>query len=141
MHRSLIICKAEISYFCLTMNNIFPLLASVIYFYAVNPLMSRGRHSFKYFGLKIRLVLFFSGLASSQIASAAFTLGTTAVLPFYGLMVLAPKAGLVCSVLFSPMILIQSCNFRHHGDESLWIVVNNCCLINAFCFICIPTLS
>ncbi|KAK9927765.1 hypothetical protein M0R45_024932 [Rubus argutus] len=35
-----------------------------------------------------------SWLASSQIASAAFTLGTTAVLPFYGLMVLAPKAGL-----------------------------------------------
>lgn len=82
--------------------------------------MSRGRHIFKFFGLKIRLVLFFSGLASSQIASTAFTLGTTAVLPFYGLMVLAPKAGLVCcSVLFSPMILIQSCKFRNHGDESL----------------------
>ncbi|KAM5573188.1 protein ABA DEFICIENT 4, chloroplastic [Rosa sericea] len=35
-----------------------------------------------------------SWLASSQIASTAFTLGTAAVLPFYSLMVLAPKAEL-----------------------------------------------
>ncbi|KAL6183530.1 hypothetical protein ACLB2K_044941 [Fragaria x ananassa] len=35
-----------------------------------------------------------SWLATSQIASTAFTLGTMAVLPFYGLMVLAPKAAL-----------------------------------------------
>ncbi|CAL2259039.1 unnamed protein product [Prunus armeniaca] len=33
-------------------------------------------------------------LSTSQIASTAFTLGTTAVLPFYTLMVLAPKAEL-----------------------------------------------
>ncbi|CAN6700425.1 unnamed protein product [Malus baccata var. baccata] len=37
---------------------------------------------------------FVGGLASSQIASRVFTLGTTAVLPFYALMVLAPKAQL-----------------------------------------------
>ncbi|CAK9150697.1 unnamed protein product [Ilex paraguariensis] len=35
-----------------------------------------------------------SWLASSQIASSVFTLGTAAVLPFYTLMVLAPKAEL-----------------------------------------------
>ncbi|XP_058187949.1 protein ABA DEFICIENT 4, chloroplastic-like [Rhododendron vialii] len=35
-----------------------------------------------------------SWLASSQIASSVFTLGTAAVLPFYSLMVLAPKAEL-----------------------------------------------
>ncbi|KAI8534419.1 hypothetical protein RHMOL_Rhmol10G0087900 [Rhododendron molle] len=34
------------------------------------------------------------GLPSSQIASSVFTLGTAAVLPFYTLMVLAPKAEL-----------------------------------------------
>lgn len=43
---------------------------------------------------KIRFMFFFSGFSTSQIASAAFTLGTTAVLPFYTLMVLAPKAEL-----------------------------------------------
>ncbi|KAL9381219.1 hypothetical protein Peur_026876 [Populus x canadensis] len=32
------------------------------------------------------------GLTSSQIASSVFTLGTAAVLPFYTLMVVAPKA-------------------------------------------------
>ncbi|VVA33861.1 PREDICTED: ABA DEFICIENT 4 [Prunus dulcis] len=41
--------------------------------------------------------IYVSWLASSQIASRVFTLGTTAVLPFYALMVLAPKAELVCS--------------------------------------------
>ncbi|KAE9449458.1 hypothetical protein C3L33_18651, partial [Rhododendron williamsianum] len=35
-----------------------------------------------------------AGLASSQIASSVLTLGTAAVLPFYALMVLAPKAEL-----------------------------------------------
>ncbi|XP_016902720.1 protein ABA DEFICIENT 4, chloroplastic isoform X1 [Cucumis melo] len=35
-----------------------------------------------------------SGLANAQVASNAFTLGTIAVLPFYGLMVLAPKSEL-----------------------------------------------
>ncbi|KAK9272034.1 hypothetical protein L1049_002403 [Liquidambar formosana] len=35
-----------------------------------------------------------SWLASSQIASSVFTLGTVAVLPFYTLMVVAPKAEL-----------------------------------------------
>ncbi|KAA0063374.1 protein ABA DEFICIENT 4 [Cucumis melo var. makuwa] len=33
-------------------------------------------------------------LANAQVASNAFTLGTIAVLPFYGLMVLAPKSEL-----------------------------------------------
>ncbi|KAM1584333.1 hypothetical protein FF2_037274 [Malus domestica] len=37
---------------------------------------------------------FLGGLASSQIASTAFTFGTASVLPFYALMVLAPKAEL-----------------------------------------------
>lgn len=36
-----------------------------------------------------------AGLATSQIASSVFTLGTVAVLPFYTLMVVAPKADLV----------------------------------------------
>ncbi|KAF9684117.1 hypothetical protein SADUNF_Sadunf04G0084500 [Salix dunnii] len=35
---------------------------------------------------------FLGGLTSSQIASSVFTLGTAAVLPFYTLMVVAPKA-------------------------------------------------
>ncbi|CAN6579589.1 unnamed protein product [Malus baccata var. baccata] len=38
---------------------------------------------------------FLGGLASSQIASTAFTFGTASVLPFYALMVLAPKAELL----------------------------------------------
>ncbi|BFG25316.1 hypothetical protein CerSpe_115900 [Prunus speciosa] len=38
--------------------------------------------------------IYVSWLASFQIASRVFTLGTTAVLPFYALMVLAPKAEL-----------------------------------------------
>lgn len=36
-----------------------------------------------------------SGLTSSAIASNAFTIGTAAVLPFYALMVVAPKAEVV----------------------------------------------
>ncbi|XP_050377657.1 protein ABA DEFICIENT 4, chloroplastic [Argentina anserina] len=42
-----------------------------------------------------------SWLATSQIASTAFTLGTAAVLPFYGLMVVAPKAELTKSSIES----------------------------------------
>ncbi|KAB5561115.1 hypothetical protein DKX38_006072 [Salix brachista] len=38
---------------------------------------------------------FLGGLTSSQIASSVFTLGTAAVLPFYTLMVVAPKAEVV----------------------------------------------
>lgn len=47
--------------------------------------------------LKFLMLLFISltGIASSQIASNCFTLGTAAVLPFYTLMVVAPKAELV----------------------------------------------
>lgn len=41
-------------------------------------------------------ILTFPGLANPQIASGVFTVGTAAVLPFYALMVLAPKADLVC---------------------------------------------
>lgn len=37
----------------------------------------------------------FSGLTNSQLASSVFGLGTVAVLPFYALMVLAPKSELV----------------------------------------------
>lgn len=44
----------------------------------------------------ITLLLRIAGLTNSQIASSVFTLGTAAVLPFYTLMVLAPKAELVC---------------------------------------------
>lgn len=36
-----------------------------------------------------------AGLTSSAIASNAFTAGTAAVLPFYALMVVAPKAEVV----------------------------------------------
>lgn len=39
-----------------------------------------------------------AGLATSQIASSVFAVGTTAVLPFYTLMVVAPKAEIVSSV-------------------------------------------
>jgi len=39
--------------------------------------------------------LIFTGLPSSQVASSVFTLGTAGVLPFYTLMVAAPKAELV----------------------------------------------
>lgn len=42
-----------------------------------------------------RLSLSFVGMASSQIASSVFGLGTVAVLPFYALMVFAPKSELV----------------------------------------------
>ncbi|KAB5516593.1 hypothetical protein DKX38_027241 [Salix brachista] len=42
--------------------------------------------------LFLPVVLVIQRLTSSQIASSVFTLGTTAVLPFYTLMVVAPKA-------------------------------------------------
>lgn len=42
-----------------------------------------------------QLMSYFTGLPNSQIASSVFTLGTAAVLPFYTLMVVAPKAQLV----------------------------------------------
>lgn len=38
---------------------------------------------------------FYPGFAGSQVASTMFTFGTVAVLPFYTLMVVAPKAELV----------------------------------------------
>lgn len=40
-----------------------------------------------------------AGLPTSQIAYSAFTLGTAAVLPFYTLMVVAPKAEFVSLVI------------------------------------------
>lgn len=40
-----------------------------------------------------------SGMATSQIASSVFAVGTTAVLPFYTLMVVAPKAEIVSPFL------------------------------------------
>ncbi|XP_022935036.1 protein ABA DEFICIENT 4, chloroplastic [Cucurbita moschata] len=43
---------------------------------------------------KVRGGVHASWLANAQVASNAFTLGTIAVLPFYGLMVLAPKSEL-----------------------------------------------
>ncbi|XP_059670587.1 protein MAO HUZI 4, chloroplastic isoform X2 [Cornus florida] len=45
-------------------------------------------------GTDRRCTFSLKGLASSQIASSVFTLGTVAVLPFYTLMVLAPNAEL-----------------------------------------------
>lgn len=45
--------------------------------------------------------LYVSGsLLGSQLASTVFTWGTVAVLPFYTLMVLAPKSELVCLLLY-----------------------------------------
>lgn len=41
----------------------------------------------------------FAGMATSQIASSAFTLGTAAVLPFYTFMVVAPQAEFVSAVI------------------------------------------
>ena len=41
------------------------------------------------------LFFFGAGLTNSQIASSVFGLGTVAVLPFYALMVIAPKSELV----------------------------------------------
>lgn len=38
-------------------------------------------------------------MATSQIASSVFAVGTTAVLPFYTLMVVAPKAEIVSPFL------------------------------------------
>jgi hypothetical protein len=62
----------------------------------------------------IVLLLDITGLTSSQIASSVFTLGTAAVLPFYTLMVVAPKAEVVCflyllrtSYVFSPFFIFQ----------------------------------
>ncbi|KAF5191540.1 Aba deficient 4 protein [Thalictrum thalictroides] len=52
------------------------------------PKVSRSVHNVKDGGVKA------SWLTSSQIANNVFTLGTVAVLPFYTLMVLAPKADL-----------------------------------------------
>lgn len=52
-----------------------------------------------------------AGLANSQIASSVFTLGTVAVLPFYTLMVVAPKAELVSGnlpVLSYPALSCQT---------------------------------
>ncbi|XP_039049612.1 uncharacterized protein LOC120190636 isoform X2 [Hibiscus syriacus] len=55
-----------------------------------------------------------SWLTTSQIASSMFTLGTAAVLPFYTLMVFAPKAELLCNlnfmlvqILLEPKFFIQ----------------------------------
>ncbi|KAI3976571.1 hypothetical protein MKX01_008429 [Papaver californicum] len=51
-----------------------------------------------------------SWYAGSQIASSAFTLGTVAVLPFYTLMVLAPKAELLPGIakMFSSEMTLAS---------------------------------
>ncbi|KAI8534417.1 hypothetical protein RHMOL_Rhmol10G0087800 [Rhododendron molle] len=51
-----------------------------------------------------------AGLASSQIVSSVFTLGTAAVLPFYTLMVLAPKAELLSGIakMFSNEMTLAS---------------------------------
>lgn len=42
--------------------------------------------------------LIFTGLPSSQVASSVFTLGTAGVLPFYTVMIAAPKAELVSNL-------------------------------------------
>ncbi|XP_062150587.1 protein ABA DEFICIENT 4, chloroplastic isoform X2 [Alnus glutinosa] len=51
-----------------------------------------------------------SWLSSSQLASSVFSLGTVAVLPFYTLMVLAPKAELLPSIakMFSSEMTLAS---------------------------------
>jgi len=54
----------------------------------------------------------FAGLSSSQLASSVFSLGTVAVLPFYTLMVLAPKAELVCFLYKLRLVLIVTLLFR-----------------------------
>lgn len=43
----------------------------------------------------IKFLYSFAGLPSSEVASTVFTVGTAAVLPFYTVMVVAPKAELV----------------------------------------------
>ncbi|XAR71360.1 Neoxanthin synthase [Bertholletia excelsa] len=48
-----------------------------------------------------------SGLIGSQIASSAFTLGTAAVLPFYTLMVLAPKSKLTKKLMGSSIPFVM----------------------------------
>lgn len=60
------------------------------------------------------LVLTLTGLASPQIASSVFTLGTAAVLPFYALMIFAPKAEMVSFVSLrgkSHLSIFSSMNF------------------------------
>lgn len=54
-----------------------------------------------------------AGLTSSAIASNAFTVGTAAVLPFYALMVMAPKAEVVRFLrltLETKGVCVCSCN-------------------------------
>ncbi|KAK4477691.1 hypothetical protein RD792_016938 [Penstemon davidsonii] len=62
---------------------------------------------------RLGFIPFFSspaGLPCSQIASSAFTLGTVAVLPFYTLMIVAPKAEFTKKILKSsiPYIVLGS---------------------------------
>lgn len=45
--------------------------------------------------LLVEFLCSFVGVPSSEVASTAFTVGTAAVLPFYTVMVVAPKAELV----------------------------------------------
>lgn len=58
------------------------------------------------------------GLTSSQIASNAFTWGTVAVLPFYTLMVLAPKASFV-STVFAEFVVNNTSNWSVHEHDSI----------------------
>ncbi|KAL3525466.1 hypothetical protein ACH5RR_013838 [Cinchona calisaya] len=55
-------------------------------------------------------LLGYAGLSSSQLADSAFTLGTAAVLPFYTLMVAAPKAEFLSAIakLFSSETTLAS---------------------------------
>lgn len=45
--------------------------------------------------IKIYEYCYVVGLSSSELASNVFTMGTTAVLPFYTLMIVAPKSEIV----------------------------------------------
>ena len=59
--------------------------------------------------LALKILLFgYAGLPSSQLAASVFTFGTVAVLPFYTLMVAAPKAELVSKDILE---LYQKSNF------------------------------
>ncbi|CAL9195619.1 unnamed protein product, partial [Musa hybrid cultivar] len=93
-YKSYHLCNIEFSfqyatcYVCLMPNRLFDLISS----------------SFKF------LVI---GLTSSQIASNAFTWGTVAVLPFYTLMVLAPKASFV-STVFAEFVVNNTSNWSVH---------------------------
>lgn len=80
----------------------------------------------------------FAGMATSQIASSAFTLGTAAVLPFYTFMVVAPQAEFVSAVIDFKQLFFSIEYFDLHiliMLSKVWLV-SSCCSCKYFVIFC-----